>query len=351
MSIAHIRPDGVQSVSFVKHNQQAVEAARQAAYQLLSQFETFFEDIFKYQVDQKHFKNSYEISALEISKYAPVKGPRYHGLHKLYSKDKNRIQSVEALNETGRVLGDLYDSIPDDYLGAWQTTIKKLDTLVLDKAVYQLVEEYLNTLPAKTRNKLREEAQKNMEACRQALLRLNAEGQHAPHANPLFEPFARLLCYEGIHSIYEGIQSIYTDTQRREKIAQAMQSVTQVLADIYETIPADYINTWQSALQKLDNTKLNESINTFTQQYLEAFPKETYGFLKEKAQTSIKACQQALEDLKEAHRTAPNPLFEFFTRLLTVGMQFFERLNVLLQEIMEKQNSSYLHRPNAASAA
>jgi predicted metallopeptidase len=158
-----------------------------------------------------------------------------------------------------------------------------------------------------------------MEACRQALIQLHAEGQHAPHANPLFEPFARLLSYEGIHSIYEGIRSAYSNTEKREKIAEALHGATRALADVYEIIPAHCIDVWQATLKRLDNTGLDKNINTFAKEYLHTVPHEAYGALKQKIQTSLEACRQSLEDIKEAQRVTPSPLFEFFTRVLKNG--------------------------------
>jgi hypothetical protein len=157
MAVTHIRPEGTQSTCSTKNNQQAVEKARQAAYQLLAQFETFLEGIFEHQIKQGHFIQRYDIPARTASEYSPVQGPRYKSFYNFYSNDKKRIESVEALNETLHILEDLYDSIPDDYSGAWQVTIKKLDMLVLNNEVYQLVEEYLDTLPAgnETPNKRR----------------------------------------------------------------------------------------------------------------------------------------------------------------------------------------------------
>ncbi len=201
----------------------------------------------------------------------------------------------------------------------------------------------------KTQHNFEKEVKNNMEICSQSLKNLNnIQNLKAPSPSLLFESFTKLLSYEGINSIYEGMRSVYTDL---EKITQAFHGIMQVLTDVYEIIPEHCIYAWQAKLKQLCTRAIDESINTFAQQYLNTFPSKSYGFLKQKAQTNLESCHQALKDLKKAHVVAPSLLFEFFTCLLTVGMRFFECLNDLLQPLVEKQNNLHVDKLDVATAA
>ncbi len=352
MPVPPMRVDTTPSTYFPKNNQYAVESARKATSKLLTQFETFLEGLVKHQVKQGHFKKRYEIPGYALSTYRVVNGARYEGVHALYSNKTEKTHAVEALSEAMRLLTDLYESIPSDYFQTWQATIKKLDVLILDKQVYALVDEYLDTLPLGTRQTLKKEAKKNMEICHQALCKLSDSNHSDIHSNNRqFEPLTRLLTYEGIHSIYEGMHSVYTDPEKREKIVEALRGVTNVLADMYEMIPAHCIDTWQATLKKLDNLALDNSIHTFAQEYIYTFPSEAYGFLNNKIEVSLVACKQALEDLKEAQRVTPSPLFGFFSNLLSIGLRFFERVSHLLQPLVDKQTNMGGDVPGVATAA
>ncbi len=352
MSVTISCANSAQSVNFPKNELRAVESARSATNQLWQQFEIFFGDILKHQVEQGHFKKRYDIPAKASSEYRVVQGARYDGTHTLYSNQEKRAKAVEALSEALRTLEDLYKSIPDDYLRAWQATIQKLDGLVLDEGVYQLVNEYLKTLPEGINKKLIKEAKKNMEDCRQALQNLNElPDKKANYLDSLFESFMTLLNSEGVHKLYESMASVYQDTEKTEKIAEALRKVTGVLANVYDTIPTQCLDAWQSTLKQLDTLALDKSINTFAHEYLNTVPTKAYGALKQKIQTNLEACRQALDDIQEAHKATPSPIFEFFTRFLTIGTRFYEQLNVLLQSLIEKQSNLPTDKPDVASAA
>lgn len=352
MSVTISRADSAQSVNFPKNDLQAIESARSATNQLWHQFEIFFRDILKHQVEQGHFKKRYDIPGHTASEYRVVQNARYEGGHTLYSNQEKRAKSVEALSEALRTLGDLYDSIPDDYLRVWPLTIQKLDGLVLDEGVYQLVNEYLKTLPGNTSQKLIKEAKKNIETCRQALQNLNElPDKRESYIDLLFESFMTLLNSEGVHKLYESMASVYQDTEKTEKIAEALRKVTGVLANVYDTIPVQCLDAWQATLKQLDTLALDKSINTFAHEYLNTVPTKAYGALKQKIQTNLEACRKALDDIQEAHKATPSPIFEFFTRFLTIGTRFFEKLNVLLQSLIEKQSNLPTDKPDVASAA
>ncbi len=89
-------------------------------------------------------------------------------------------------------------------------------------------------------------------------------------------------------------------------------------------------------LKQWDTLDLDARIDALAQAYLDTLPKDAYDFAKEKIENRLTACGEALADLQETHRETPQPLFEFFTKLLAIGIHFFERVRYFLQSLIDK---------------
>ncbi len=163
-------------------------------------------------------------------------------------------------------------------------------------------------------------------------------------SKPLFEFSSRRLAYEGIHSLYN-------DQEKRTRIAEAFCSMIRMFSDVYDAVPVSCIAIWQAALEQWDALELDARIDTLAQEYLDTLPRDAYDFVKEKIETSLTVCREALEDVHEAQRENPKPILTFFSKVLAIGIYFFERVRHFLQELVEKEEESTQEWDEHAAAA
>ncbi len=309
----------------------ALESACQAASELLTEFETLLEGIINHQVKQGHFKKKYDIPWETTSEYHHVNGARYDHVHEVYSDQKNRAKAVETLCSVTKLLTRAYKAMPSDGIETWHATIKQLDALAHDKNVEVIVKEYMDTLSANQRHFLTQGIEKNGANYQQVIH--NLDEAHRLTSNPLFEFSSRLLAYEGIHSLYN-------DQEKRARIAEAFCNMTRTLSNVYEAVPDSCIAIWQATLEQWDALELDARIDALAQEYLDTLPKDAYNFVEEKIETNLTVCREALEDVREAQRENPKPILEFFSKVLTIGIYFFERMRHFLQKLVEKEEES-----------
>jgi hypothetical protein len=318
MSVLVLNPnhDFFMSAANKKLRTDALDAAHQTTSTLLNEFNTLLDGIVEHQWKQGHFVKRYEVEANRKSEYQFVKGAK-KDVHEAYCDKADRAKAIETLREVTELFALANET---RCIEMWHATLQQLNALNKDKNGGDIIREYMNTLSDDEQHSLIQNMETGNVNYRQAIK--NLEEVDSQTASPVFKFLNKLLAYEVLQNLF--------DAEKRDKIAEALCSTTKMLSDIYAAVPDKCAAIWEGVLAKRDTWELDERIDALVKGYLTTLPKDAHGLLKEKVETGLVACREALKDVQDAYQENPQPRLAFLSNILGLSVRFFERLQSVL---------------------